>query len=237
MAPYDSGGNHSLPAGYLAVSGQKIQPSNHNPPLEDISSSLSMVVIADGRKSMTGDLPMGNNKITGLADATNPQDAVTLSQMQDAIPDAVSGSLRYDQAQTLESGEKTQAQTNLGVSAFAQTVLDDANGAAVCTTIGAQPALGYTPVRSQVSGWSERILKGTTTITTSGVGGATISFPVAFSSTPTVIPANGSPAAAIIVNRNGVATGSFSIVARWLVDSTLVNGQTFAVDWIAVGGA
>jgi len=38
-----------------------------------------------GGLTMNGDIAMGSNNITGLADAVNPQDAVTYSQLQEAV--------------------------------------------------------------------------------------------------------------------------------------------------------
>lgn len=66
--PYDSNGIFSLDPGYLAILDQTIQPSQHNPPLEDIvTAGLSNVLVRDGRAPMTGNLRMGNFKITALA--------------------------------------------------------------------------------------------------------------------------------------------------------------------------
>ncbi len=79
--PFDSNGVFSLTPGYTAVAGQVIQPSQHNPPLEDISiGGLSLVLVRDGRAPMTGNLNMNGFKVTGLLNGTSPQDAVTKAQ-------------------------------------------------------------------------------------------------------------------------------------------------------------
>lgn len=78
--PFDGNGNHSLPQGSIVETGDKVLPSQHNPPLQDISAALSMVLIRDGRAPMVGSLPMNGNPITGLAPGTNPTDAATVSQ-------------------------------------------------------------------------------------------------------------------------------------------------------------
>lgn len=52
--PSDSNGVYSLPAGYLAVTGDTIQASQHNPPLEDIASSLTARLMRSGAAPMTG---------------------------------------------------------------------------------------------------------------------------------------------------------------------------------------
>lgn len=80
--PFDSNGNHSLPSGYLAVTGQTIQASQHNPPLEDVSSSLSQTLLRSGAAPMSGPLNMNGFRLINLPDASSDSDAVTLSQLE-----------------------------------------------------------------------------------------------------------------------------------------------------------
>lgn len=54
--PSDSNGAYSLPGGYLAVGGNTIQPSQHNPPLEDIAAALTARLMRSGAGGMTGPL-------------------------------------------------------------------------------------------------------------------------------------------------------------------------------------
>lgn len=75
--PRDSGGAYSLPIGYLAVTGDPILASQHNPPLEDLGAAITASLPRDGTAPMTGDLPMGGNKVTGLGTPTATTDAVT----------------------------------------------------------------------------------------------------------------------------------------------------------------
>lgn len=85
MCPYDSNGNFTVQAGYLAVAGQTIQPSQHNPPLEDIAiGGLSLVLVRDGRAPMTGNLNFNGFKATNLLAGSNALDAVNKTQL-DAI--------------------------------------------------------------------------------------------------------------------------------------------------------
>lgn len=79
--PYDSNGNFSLAPGYLAVAGQVIQPSQHNPPLEDVSAGLSLALVRDGRAAMTGNLNMGGFIARNLADGALVTDAATKGQL------------------------------------------------------------------------------------------------------------------------------------------------------------
>lgn len=86
--PYDSNGNYSLPLGYFAVNGQTILPLQHNPPLEDIGSALSQTILRSGVAPMLANLRLNGFKITGVANGTDPTDAVNKSQL-----DGVSASI------------------------------------------------------------------------------------------------------------------------------------------------
>lgn len=77
------GGVYSLPPGYFATDGTTIVVSQHNPPLEDIAQALTDSLPRDGSAPMTGSLNMGTKKITNLAAATNPADAVRFDQISD----------------------------------------------------------------------------------------------------------------------------------------------------------
>jgi hypothetical protein len=81
-----SGGIYTLPPGYFAVDGTTIEVSQHNPPLEDIAQALTDSLPRDGSAPMTGNLAMGSNKITNLAAATNPADAVRFDQLPTFTP-------------------------------------------------------------------------------------------------------------------------------------------------------
>jgi microcystin-dependent protein len=52
--PDDSSGNYTLSPGYLAVTGQTIQPSQHNPPFEDIATAMTARLSRSGVAPMTG---------------------------------------------------------------------------------------------------------------------------------------------------------------------------------------
>lgn len=76
-----SSGIFSLIPSYKAVSGQLIKTEQHNPPLEDIAEGLTGSLPRDGSAPMTGNLPMNSNKITNLAAASSPSDAVRFDQV------------------------------------------------------------------------------------------------------------------------------------------------------------
>lgn len=81
-----SGGVYTLPPGYFATDGTTIEVSQHNPPFEDVAQALTDSLPRDGSAPMTGNLAMGSNKITGLAAATNPADAVRFDQLPTFTP-------------------------------------------------------------------------------------------------------------------------------------------------------
>lgn len=84
--PRDSAGVYGLPAGYLAVTGEIIQASQHNPSLEDIANALTGSLPRNGSAGMLAILAMGGKKITGLAPGTDPTDAVAKSQIDNFFP-------------------------------------------------------------------------------------------------------------------------------------------------------
>jgi len=86
--PFDSSGNYALPSGYLAVSGQTILASQHNPSLEDIGASLSQVLLRSGVAPMTGPINMNGFRITGLAEPTADSNAATKAYIDGLVATA-----------------------------------------------------------------------------------------------------------------------------------------------------
>ena len=79
---YDGNGQYDLPTPqYPAISGEIIRADYYNDILTDLASALSTVLVRDGQAAMTGNLPMGSKKITGMANGSDPQDATTVAQV------------------------------------------------------------------------------------------------------------------------------------------------------------
>lgn len=79
--PRNSSGDYSLLAGSLVSTGDTLLVSQHNPPFQDIANSISSSLDRDGRGGMRANLTMNGNKVTGIGEATDPSDAVALSQL------------------------------------------------------------------------------------------------------------------------------------------------------------
>ena len=75
--PRDANGNYTLPPSYHVQTGDTLLPVQHNPPFEDVAEALTNSLARDGRTVMTGDLRMGGNKVTNVADPAFPSDAMT----------------------------------------------------------------------------------------------------------------------------------------------------------------
>lgn len=65
---FNGSGTYNLPAADLPVSGQVISSTKMNNVFSDLATALTACLAKDGQSTMTGDLKMGSQKITGLAD-------------------------------------------------------------------------------------------------------------------------------------------------------------------------
>jgi len=62
-----------------------IEPGLHDTNDQDLAVGINNCLAKDGQNSATGNLDLGGNKLTNVGNATNAQDAVTLSQAQAGI--------------------------------------------------------------------------------------------------------------------------------------------------------
>lgn len=74
MCPSDANGVYSLPSGYLAETGDVIQATQHNPPLEDLATGMTARLMRSGAAPMTGPLLLadGTSSAPSLALASVP---------------------------------------------------------------------------------------------------------------------------------------------------------------------
>jgi hypothetical protein len=72
-------------AGQPVVSGTVISSTAFNALTADLATGLSTCLTKDGQTTPTANIPMGNNKLTGLAVGTDATDASTLAQVQSTV--------------------------------------------------------------------------------------------------------------------------------------------------------
>lgn len=76
-------GNYEPPAGQPVVTGTSISSTVFNAFVADIGNEMTNSIPRDGTAPPTADLPMGNFKLTGVADGSASDDAATVSQVAD----------------------------------------------------------------------------------------------------------------------------------------------------------
>jgi hypothetical protein len=74
-------GTYSLPAGNPVVTGTTISSTWANTTLTDMANALTGSLASDGQTTASGNLNMGTNKITNMADGTASTDAASVSQV------------------------------------------------------------------------------------------------------------------------------------------------------------
>jgi hypothetical protein len=74
-------GTYTLPAGNPVVTSTTISSTWANNTLADLATAMTGSVAADGQTTVTGNIKMGSNRITGLADGIAATDAATVGQV------------------------------------------------------------------------------------------------------------------------------------------------------------
>jgi hypothetical protein len=81
--PLNGSGIYTPPAAdFPAVPGTVIESAKFNNVINDIASAISTGLMKDGQSTPTQNIPLGGNKITGLAAGTQSTDAANLSNIQ-----------------------------------------------------------------------------------------------------------------------------------------------------------
>lgn len=88
-------GTYVLPAGNPVVTGTVITSTWANTTMSDVATALTGSIAADGQTVVTGNLQLGNNRITGMADGIDIHDAATVGQLVNAniISGAINGAI------------------------------------------------------------------------------------------------------------------------------------------------
>jgi hypothetical protein len=82
-------GTYNLPAGNPVVTNTTISSTWANNTLTDLATAMTGSVAADGQTTLTGNLQMNNNKLTGLAVGTTAGDSVEFTQLAALLNNAV----------------------------------------------------------------------------------------------------------------------------------------------------
>jgi hypothetical protein len=75
--PFTSGTFSPYTPGNPVVTGTTISSTAFNNTVNDIATGLSTAILKDGTQTVTANIPMGNNKLTGLAQSTATGDALS----------------------------------------------------------------------------------------------------------------------------------------------------------------
>lgn len=78
--PRDGAGTYNAPEAAV-VTGTPISSTSYNASLADLGTALTGSVARDGQSPMTAALPMGNNRITGMANGVATTDAAAVGQV------------------------------------------------------------------------------------------------------------------------------------------------------------
>lgn len=99
-----------------AANDISILASRHDAEDDNFANGFNEVLCRDGRAAMTGNLKMGANKITGLANGTTDNDAVNLSQLN-STSSTLSTAIN-SKANATDVVKLTENQTVAGVKTF-----------------------------------------------------------------------------------------------------------------------
>lgn len=91
--PFNGSGTFNVyTPGNPVVTGTTISSTVQNNTMSDFATGLSDCMTRDGQSPATANIPMGNNKLTGLANGTVATDAAALGQVQSAASQAATTS-------------------------------------------------------------------------------------------------------------------------------------------------
>jgi len=174
-------GTYILPVGNPVVTGTTITSNWANTTLSDLATAMTGSIAADGQTPVTGNLQMGGNKITGMADGTTATDAATYGQVA-AVNSVMTG--------TIQMWPTTSAPT--GYLLCAGSAVSRTTYAALFAIIGTTFGVGDGSTTFNLPNYADRMPIGSGTIATS-------------------IGATGGSKDAIVVSHSHTASSSSSV--------------------------
>lgn len=215
-----------------------ILASRHDAEDDNFAQGFNEVLCRDGRVAMTGALKMGTNKITGLGNGTNSDDAVTKSQL-DSQNTTINTTINTLDAQNVKL---TGNQTVAGVKTFSSSPVvptpaasDNSTKAATTAwikTFAKNSGANYMSTFSKASNGYYKFTNGLIIQWGTSAKGSskTVTLPTAFSNTNYKVAVNNQ-------SDNG---GGFYSSATTKTTTTFVihsggGATSFNNDWIAIG--
>lgn len=224
-----------------AANDISILASRHDAEDDNFANGFNEVLCRDGRAAMTGNLKMGTNKITQVANGTADNDAVNLSQLN-STSSTLSTAIN-SKANATDVVKLTENQTVDGVKTFSSS------------PVVPTPAVGDNSTKAASTAFIKSVLAssgaGLATISKSGNGycrfnnGLVVQWgksPTGVGSSPTVTtPTSFSSASSwqVVTTAQGTSAG-----ANWYCQANITSANTFtinkdgdgrAVYWLAIG--
>ena len=215
-------GTYTLPAGNPVVTGTTIASTWANTTLTDLATAMTGSLASDGQTTATGNLKMGTNRITGLADGIASTDAATVSQLTTA------GATYLLKASNLSDvANAATSRTNLGLGTIATQAANAVavtGGAIDGTTVGATSA--STGAFSTLSATGVTTVQAGTAaapaITTTGDTNTGIFFPAA----DTIAFSEGGAEAMRIDSSGNLLVGTTSANGKVTINQTDTSART-----------
>lgn len=206
-------GTYVLPSGNPVVTGTVITSTWANTTLSDVATALTGSIAADGQTVVTGNIQMGNNRITGMADGIALTDAATLGQTSNA--NITSGNINGAIIGNLNPQNGTFTNLVATVSAIVPTLPTSENSTKAASTAYVKALIGS--AENVVNSFNGR--KGAVTLTSADVTTALGYVPP----TPTGTGANGTWGISVTGNSASVTNGVYTET-----DQTINGTKTFS---------
>jgi len=125
-----------------------IEPGLHDTNDQDLAVGINNCIAKDGQNAATGNLDLGGNKLTNVGNATNAQDAVTLSQAQAGIDTQGTGlSINATRFSNDANGPQISLRKSRGATVGTNTIVQNNDNLGFLVWSGAN-GTGYTSAAS-----------------------------------------------------------------------------------------